>query len=263
MLFILNQLFGRLGRAALMPCRYFVTVTTFGSRMLLTGLQGLVNSANRNALANQVFFTGIGAIPVGLFLALLAAVGITAQVLHISEAVSQDINLVELLTRIVLYELAPLATALLITSRSGSAIIVDLGNMKLRGEIDALHYLAVNLDGYLLAPRILACSLCQLVLSTYFAIVALYGGIAAAGLLYSQRYFGFLNNALSAVSVDMLSLFILKNLLFGGYIGAIACFQALHTETCVTELPRQTQKAIIRSICLVFVVNIVFIVALG
>lgn len=257
---MLNNAVGKVGRTVLNPLDYFVNLTTFCHIMLVTGLRGLANSANRNALISQIFFTGITALPVVIFLSLLAAISITAQVLHVSQDISQDLNLNSILSRIILFELSPLAVALLITSRSGSAIVVDLGNMQLHGEIRALKFMRIDMNQYLIAPRILACAFCQLIISTYFAMIALYGGIVAAGFMYSQRYFGFLNDALAALTPKMLLLFVLKNLMFGTYIGAIACYQALHVEHCVTDLPRQTQKAIIRSICLIFALNLLFIV---
>lgn len=226
---------------------------------MASGLKGLFNAASINALITQLFFTGLGALPVVLFLALLSAAAITTPLVQLSDSVSQDINLIGILNRLIVFELAPLATALLIISRSASAITIDLGNMQLRGEVEGLKLLAIDINDYLIAPRVLAGAICQLVLSTYFAVIALYGGIIIAGLLFSQRYLNFMDDALAAVTPKLLMLFVLKNLVFGIVVTATACYQALQVGTCVTELPRHTQKALVRAICLVFLINAIFL----
>ena len=52
-----------------------------------------------------------------------------------------------------------------------------------------------------------------------------------------------------------LIIFIFKNLLFGLIIGATACFHGLRVEQSVTELPQQTQQAIVNSLLIIFIVD--------
>ena len=51
----------------------------------------------------------------------------------------------------------------------------------------------------------------------------------------------------------MLLLFTAKNLLFGLVIGGSACFHALQVRHSATEVPQQTQKAIVNSLAIIAV----------
>lgn len=249
-----------IGRNCLLVLRYWVDLSAFcqsAIRCWLVGARGL-NRANRNALVSQTIFTGIGALPFVLFLAIAIAAVFTAQIVHFSSEVSGDFDLISYLTHTICFEIAPLMTAIILISRTGSAITVDVGNMKLRGEIDGLTLLAVNIDDYIVAPRIFSGALSQLILAIYFSAVALYGGILIAGVIYSPRYFFLMADALLVLSPQTITLFVVKNLLFGVIISGTACFQALQVEGCATQLPQHTQKAIIRALVQIFVLNILF-----
>lgn len=221
---------------------------------------GLGNRANRQSLVTQTIFTGIGALPIISLLAILTAGGLTSQVFNLSSELGREIDVHSRISHLIAYELAPLMTALVIISRSGSAIAVDIGNMKLRGEIDGLTLLGIDIDDYIVAPRILAGAICQLMLATYFAFIALYGGIVAAGLFFSGSYFLAVDDILYSLPLKTGILFIVKNLLFGAVITSTATYHALQVANDTTELPQQTQKAIVRALAQVFLLSVVFMV---
>jgi len=257
---MLLRLCGRLGRNTINTFAYIYHLSLFFEKALYTGFKGLANRASRQAIGAQVFFTGIGALPVLLFLALLSAAAITTPAINLFDTIGQDRDLISILSQTIVLELAPLATALILINRSASAIVIDLGNMSLRGEVQGLELLAIDINQYLVAPRVFAAAICQLFLSVYFAAISLYGGIFIAGMVHSHRYLNFVDDALMALSPSLLVIFIIKNLVFGGVIAASACYQALHVEDCVTQIPQQAQKALVRAVCLIFVINAVFLV---
>lgn len=248
------------GRYCLFVLRYFVDLTAFCQGAIhcwLAGARGL-NRANRHALIAQTIFTGIGALPFVVFIAGAIALVFTAQIVHFSSEVSNDVDVINYLTHAICFEIGPLMTAIILISRSGSAITVDIGNMKLRGEIDGLTLLAVDIDDYIVAPRLFGCALSQTILAIYFSAVALYGGILIAGVIYSPRYFFAMGDALLVLSPATIGLFVIKNVLFGIIIAGTACFQALQVEGCVTQLPQHTQKAIIRALVQIFLIDMLF-----
>ena len=67
---------------------------------------------------------------------------------------------------------------------------------------------------------------------------------------------------LDAFTPPELLVFLLKNLLFGLIMGAVACFHGLQVEKSITELPQQTQQAIVNSLVLIFVFDGLFVIAL-
>ena len=249
-----------IGRNCLFILRYWVDLTAFcqsAVRCWLVGARGL-NRANRHSLVAQTIFTGIGALPFVVFLALAIGAVFTAQIVHFSSEVNGDIDVISYLTHAICFEVAPIMTAIILISRSGSAITVDIGNMKLRGEIDGLTLLAVDINDYIVAPRLFGGALSQLMLAIYFSAIALYGGIFIAGVIYSPRYFFSMGDALLVLSPATIALFVIKNIVFGLIISGTACFQALQVEGCVTQLPQHTQKAIVRALVQIFMLDMFF-----
>lgn len=259
-----------LGRKTLSAITYWLDLVAFCQKAILswfttnkTSHRKNLNRANWQSFVTQTIFTGIYAIPIIILLSLIFAVGFTSQVIHFSSELSREIEIIESISLIICYELAPLMTALVLISRSGSAISVDIGNMKLRGEIDGLTLLAINVDDYIVAPRIFAGAISQLILAIYFAAIAVFGGILSAALIYSNTYIFSLDTALDAVTPSILLLFVIKNLVFGSLITGTACYQALQIqEQCTTQLPQQTQKAIVRALTQVFILDVLFMLVL-
>lgn len=258
----ITQIPGATGRFLLSALDYWLDLFAF----VLTALRdwfkvgALKNRANRQSLVTQIIFTGIGALPIVGLLAIITAVGFTSQMFVLSNELGKEIDVAARISYFVFYELAPLMTALVIISRSGSAITVDIGNMKLRREIDGLVLLGIDIDDYIVAPRIIAGTVCQIVLSIYFAVIALYGGLIAAGVLFSTSHFLLIDDVFKAVPLNLAGWFLLKNALFGMIIAGSACFQALQVNNDATALPQQTQKAIVRALAQVFLLNIFFMV---
>ncbi|KPQ03404.1 MAG: ATP-type phospholipid uptake system permease component MlaE [Idiomarinaceae bacterium HL-53] len=69
--------------------------------------------------------------------------------------------MIDILVRVVIYEISTLLTAIILIGRSGSAITVDLGNIKLNKELEGLEMLRVNLNYFVITPRILGTCLSQ------------------------------------------------------------------------------------------------------
>lgn len=219
------------------------------------------NTATQRALTAQIIFSGVDALPVITLLALAVGLAITVQILALAAALGTTADVIELLASIVGMELGSLLTAILLIGRSGSAIAVDLGNMKLHGEVEALELLGVNLMDYFVAPRVIGAAISQLVLATYFAGVALFGGVLLSGVLVSSQHFEYLRPLTQAIGPGTIGLYAAKNLLFGLIIAGTACFHGLRVGRSPTEVPQQTQRAIASSLVLVFLVDGLFAVA--
>src|SRR5581483_8519537 len=86
----------------------------------------------------QVRFTGLQAVPlVGALAAAIGAVGILEFVTLLTGLADDLIG--KLLVTIVIREMGPLITAVVLIARSGTAMATELGSMRLDGELDALR----------------------------------------------------------------------------------------------------------------------------
>ncbi len=253
---------GLIGRQVLRPPKYLFELLLFTLRALNPRQQGQVrlNQASYRTLLGQLIFSGVDALPVIFLLALASGLAITTQIILTIQLIGDRAEVIDILIRVVIFELSTLLTAILLIGRSGSAITVDIGNMKLNRELEGLEMLGINLNHFLITPRILGSGLAQAVLAIFFAVVALTSGILVLAYTQNPGYLSYLSEvALSLHPYDLL-LFLIKNLLFGVIIGSTACFHALRVGQSRTELPQQTQQAIVNSLSIVFVLNALFIV---
>jgi phospholipid/cholesterol/gamma-HCH transport system permease protein len=211
-------------------------------------------------VVSQIIFTGIDALPIITVLGLITGFIITFRLISLFDAIGASENMIPILIDLVGLELGPLIVALILVSRSGSAIAVDLGNMKLHGEIEALELLAITISDMLTVPRMIGLAISQLVLAVYFTTIALAGGIMISAILLSANYFKYLGELLHKLSPALIITFMMKNLLFGIFIGATACFHGLSVRSSPTEIPQQTHRAIVNGLILVFIIDALFMV---
>ena len=77
-------------------------------------------------------------------------------------------------------EISPVFTGLMVTSRAGSAMAAELGNMRVTEQIDAIATMGVSPVQYLVVPRVLASVLVMPFLCTLFSMVGMVGAYAVA-----------------------------------------------------------------------------------
>lgn len=248
---------GAVGRLTLSFPLYLYALTLFTLRALSPWQAGRLrfNLASYRTLLGQLIFTGIDALPVLSLLALGVGMAVTLPLILALQPLMDPAEIITLLIRVVVYELATLLTAVILLVRTASAIVVDLGGMKLHRELEALEMLGVRTHTIFLAPRILGVGLAQMLLATYCAGLALVSGLLLLALVEHVGYLSFLHDVARAFHPLELLFFLLKNLAFGLLMASIACYHALQVEHSPTELPQQTQRALIYALSWIFVFN--------
>lgn len=254
---VFTVILGWTGRLVLKPINYSINLITF-SIFALRDWKNNNKLFRRNSYHNivtQIIFTGIDALPAITFLALVAGFLFTFRLISIVDSVGGTDDLVNILVNVIGLEIGPLIAAFILVSRTGSAIVVDIGNMKLHGEIEGLELLAININDYLITPRLLSCAVSQLALTVYFTTITMVGGIILSSLMISSGHIQLLSSLPNAISPIMLTAFIIKNLLYGFIIAATACYHGLSVIKSPTEVPQQTQQAIVNSLVIVFIID--------
>lgn len=248
---------GWTGRRSLSLGAYLLDLTAFILHAFRDwfGRGHIFNRATRQSLISQIIFTGVDALPVISLLALAVGFSITSQLLMLAQALGSEQDAASMLTGIIGVELSSLLTAIVLIGRSGSAIVVDTGYMQLHGEVEALELLGINIREFFVTPRILGAAISQVTLAVYFAAIALFGGVFLNGVLFHLQTTHQLRHLAEALHPSQVAIFILKNFLFGVIIAGTACFHGLAVRSSPTELPQQTQRSIVTSLVLVFIVD--------
>ena len=209
----------------------------------------------RRLVLQQVYFTAVQALP--LILTLAIGFGALAMIQASVQLTRFGMREVEGLTGMVIFrELAPILVCFIVIARSATAIVVEIGNMRVNGEILALEVLGINLDRFILFPRIIGMVLSVPLLTTIFVAAGLWGGYSAArasGLLASSFV---LSRLTVSVDVGVLRDVLIRSFMFGLVIGTVACHHGLQVRVSATEVPQQTTRGIISALAICFILNL-------
>src|SRR3984893_987563 len=148
-------------------------------------------------------------------------------------------------------ELGPVLSALMITARAGSAMAAEIGAMQATEQIDALTVMAINPVQYLVSPRVLAGVFSFPLLTSIFDVIGIWGGWAiGVGLMGAPNGPFFNGIAANMTSHDiMISLY--KGLVFGVVVMWVCCYKGYHAERMATGVSRATTEAVVLSSVLI------------
>jgi phospholipid/cholesterol/gamma-HCH transport system permease protein len=155
-------------------------------------------------------------------------------------------------------ELGPLITAIVVIGRSGSAFAAELGTMQVTEEIDALETMAISPVRFLVAPKFLAMIVMLPCLTTWANLMGMLGG-ALFGVTQADFTFGsYVQASVDALFLRDITSGLIKSLMFGVTITAVGCHEGLSTGAGAEQVGRSTTRAVVMSIFLVIVLDLIF-----
>ena len=147
--------------------------------------------------------------------------------------------------QMVILELGPLLTALVLTGRVGARMTAEIGTMRVTEQIDALETLAYDPVAYLIVPRLLAALVMLPVLTVVANAVGILAGLAisaiAAGVPVAEYTFGLRMTFLPFQVYYSL----IKAELFGGAIALVCSYEGFITEAGAQGVGRSTARAVV------------------
>jgi len=203
----------------------------------------------------QVRFTGLDALWLVSGTALLLGAVTLIQAFSQLSGLGAENYIGALMVLIILRELGPLLTAVLVIGRSATAIAAELGAMQLNGEVDALATHGVNPYQYLLLPRWLGVLVSVFALVVFFDAVALGGGFLVAKLKYGVTFGFYMDSVRQALSNRDFAATLLKVVLFSGAITFHACHFGLRIRRSQTEIPQAVTKTVVSALVAVFALD--------
>lgn len=249
---------GRAGRYLTTGLLYPIDLLLFTYYVFLSDnpVSRIANSTVLKGFVAQTIFSGVdGLKPVGL-MALAMGVGFIAPLMLFTLSMGSQNDVVTLLIDLVVMELGPLLTAFILIARSGSAITVDLGQMRLHREIKTLESMGIDIRSFLLVPRMASGAISQLVLAIYFSFLTVAFAVFVISIIRPVNIGSYFHAIAIAFSLTDLLAFCIKNIGFGVIIATIACFEGLRTTRSATEIPKRTQSSVINSLFFILAVNV-------
>jgi phospholipid/cholesterol/gamma-HCH transport system permease protein len=212
-------------------------------------------------ILQQLAVSGLRLLPMILFLSIALGLVIIGQTVSLLTRVGVNTLLGTVMVTVVVRELGPLLTALLLLARSGTANVIELGTSRAMGEVEALEVLGIDPIHYLVVPRLLGMSLGLFALTVYMILGALVSGYAWAFLqdvpIQPGDYFRQLAAALTGLDFVLLAL---KTLFFGLIISVVTCYYGLAQPLRMQDVSRATVRAVAQSVVGCVLLDALFIV---
>ncbi|MBI5887093.1 MAG: ABC transporter permease [Deltaproteobacteria bacterium] len=213
--------------------------------------------ATKSVLLKQIYFAGFEAVPIVSWIALALGIIIVTQSFSILPKVGGEGLIGDILVWVVIREIGPIFSAIIVVARSGTAIASELGSMKISKELTALEIIGIDPMHYLIAPRVIGTCISVFVLTFYFEIIAVLGGYLLAGFGKRMTFSVYIADVLASLGFAEIGSSVLKSVLFGLIIGAVCCLNGMKVQRSITEIPQRTTKAVIGSFKAVFLIDAV------
>jgi phospholipid/cholesterol/gamma-HCH transport system permease protein len=232
--------------------------------MIGTLTESLVRSALRPrnfrpiSLVHQLDRTAWQAVPIIVLITFLIGCIIAQQAtFHFRKFGAED-YVVDLVGILVLREIGVLLAAIMVAGRSGSSYTAELGSMKMREEIDALHTMGRDPIDILVLPRVLALVVALPMLTLLGSLAALCGAGLVSWLYGGMDPASFLARLKDAASLGDFQVGMIKAPFMAFMIGAVAAAEGFQVKGSTESLGLRTTASVVKSIFLVIVLDGVF-----
>jgi phospholipid/cholesterol/gamma-HCH transport system permease protein len=209
----------------------------------------------------QINRAGVRLLPMVSFVAFALGLVVIGQTVSLLNRVgAQDYAGIVMVT-VIVRELGPLVTALLVLARVGTVIVIELSTNRATGEIEALEALGIDPIHFLVMPRVLGLAVAIFALTVYMIIVALLSGYLFAFVQdVPLRPGEYLNQLTGSLRWQDFVLLALKTISFGSVIAIITCFQGLARPVRIDEVGEVTSNAVVGSVIACVLLDSLFII---
>lgn len=213
------------------------------------------NKIFKNLFAKEVYHSGVKS----LLLMLIIGVGVSSVFMQLFpfERFRQGAENIYggIFAVLIIRELVPLVTLVIISVRSTIYITIQIAQMKIGGEIRSLEIMGVDPSLYLGSMRVLAGMLICPFLASYFALSAIMSGAFTAWSIYQISPLDFIVEVINMFSFRDLLIFLFK-LIFSGYvIYKIAIYNGLNVANKRNAIISRTIRAITQSVSSVIIID--------
>ncbi len=208
-------------------------------------------------IINQIRFTAVQAIPFLLTMALVIGVVVIVQTNAQAARLGFSQVLGTILVTVVVRELGPLLTAVVVIGRSGTAIAAELATNGVLRETEAMEAMGVEPLQYLVVPRVIGGALSVAILTLFFDLIALLGGTLFAWILVHVSIPDVLASIRAAAQPGDVWLTLAKGGIFGVGIATLSAYEGLGGRR-PTDIPQCVTRGVVASLLFVFLVSTSF-----
>ena len=228
----------RIGKTSMNATGSFRDTLSFAFTIILKMFRkNSYSSATRMVLINQIYFTSVQILPLFIGISIILGSLLIGIVFQIIKTLGLAEYLGRILMGLVVTELSPFVTVLLIALRSSSAINAEIAVMKVNKELNTLDKFNIDMIDYLFLPRVINGVISVVLLSALFSILALTSGLLFSKLMFGMSLDTYSNVLLNSANFYDIVISLVKCCTFGFFITLIPIRFGLHATNDLTSIP--------------------------
>jgi phospholipid/cholesterol/gamma-HCH transport system permease protein len=203
----------------------------------------------------QTYVTGIKSLGVITVVAMFTGMILALQTGLELRRYGQEVNIGTAVTVVMMREMGPFMTGLIIAASVGSAMAAQLGTMVVSEEIAALEIMSINPVRFLVMPRLLALMVMMPLLTVYTNIIGVVGGAMVGNTQLGVSFTAYFDNATRYAENKDLYVGLFKAFLFGVIITTVACHQGFSATEGAVGVGQATRRTVVISFLTILIVG--------
>lgn len=232
----------------------FFAETGFAARLAFAAVlsfPSVFRRRSRGELVRQLYAACIRTLPVVTVVSLFTGMILALQVGLELRRFNYEIYLGAAVMVSLVREMGPFSCGMCLAACVGSAVAAELAAMKVNDEIAALEIMSISPVRFLAAPRMLALVIASPLLGFFCCVVGTMGGGIVSATQLNVDFGQYIASALSAADTKDLFVGLLKSLVFGFTIGAVAVYEGFGAGYGAAGVGRSTQRSVITGFLLI------------
>lgn len=204
-------------------------------------------------IMEQIYQVGIRSIPLVFLTALSIGMVMSLQFGMGLEKFGGKLYVPKLLATIIIREIGPVFTSLMMAARVGAGFASEIGSMVVTQQIDAIRALGTSPTRKIVVPRVLACLIAVPILVAFSNIIGMAGGllIGATELGLDPNYYYL--KTISTIKMDDYFTGFFKSIFFSLFISMPSCYYGMNVSEGATGVGHATTKAVVTSSILILI----------
>jgi phospholipid/cholesterol/gamma-HCH transport system permease protein len=209
----------------------------------------------QGSVYQQMLLMGNNAVPIIFLLSFLIGLILSLQSAAQLRQFGANIYLVDLIVIGMILEMGPIIAAVIVAGRSGSAIAAEISTMKITEELDALQVMALNPLKYVVAPKMLAMTVCLPMLTIIANMVGIFGGFIVGVLYLGLSPDIFISRAVSVMTLYYWYQSMLKSVLFSWLIVLIGAHFGFNVKGGAEGVGKAATSSVVAAIFAVIITD--------
>lgn len=197
----------------------------------LDGIRHVFSSWSEfSKIVRQTYFIGVQSVSVIALIGLFTGMVMGMQLYYALSIFGADGFLGSGVALSMVRELAPVLTAIMITGRAGSAMTAEIGVMRISEQIDALEIMGISPMSYLVSPKMAACLVAFPILTTFFNLIAMFGGWLTGVKLLGANEGIYFYRLQQSLDWEDISGGLIKAMVFAIVVCTVSCYMGYYTH---------------------------------